>query len=94
MSELTDKILKLRNQSKVLATRRATLVGQIDASKDRLRQIIEEIKAKGYDPATLGETIKLEESQLSSQLATIESELQSASVGLTKIEEAISANRR
>jgi len=94
MSELTDQILKLRGQSKTLTTRRATLVGQIDASKDRLRQIIDEIKAKGYEPTTLGDTIKLEESQLSVQLATIESELQNANRELTRIEEAISANRR
>jgi hypothetical protein len=77
--ELTDK-------TKSLGEKKIRLEEQYRSKKETLTALLKEIKAAGFDPAKLKETIAEKESQLKSQIVSFEQEVEKVSAMIAKIE--------
>jgi len=77
--ELTDKV-------KGLGEKKIRLEEQYRSKKEALTTLLKEIKAAGFDPSKLKETIAEKEASLKSQIAVFEQEVDKVSSMIAKIE--------
>jgi hypothetical protein len=80
--EITAKVKSLMTRHQAVLNRKAELGGMLQAKKEELAKLCEEIREAGYDPATLVDAAKKAEADLLAEIATFEAEL-------TKVESAL-----
>jgi predicted nucleic acid-binding Zn-ribbon protein len=81
-----DRFKTLTEQVKTLDEKKIRLEEQYRNKKETLTALLKEIKAAGYDPAKLKETIQEKEEQLKAQIASFEEEVTKVSSMIAKIE--------
>lgn len=82
--EIKEKIADLQTRHEAVTQRRASLGGQLQAKKEELATIIQEVRDAGYDPKNLpGERDKAQQ-----ELETL---IEDFEVRLAAVEEALSA---
>ena len=81
-----DKFKTLSEQVKALDEKKIRLEEQYRSKKETLTELLKEIKAAGYDPTKLKETIQEKEDQLKAQIASFEEEVIKVSSLIAKIE--------
>jgi seryl-tRNA synthetase len=80
--EMKAKIDSLQTRHKAVLERRAQLSGQIQAKKQELSAIIEEIKAAGYDHKNLAAEHEKAEKELDAMVADFENKLNDVEAAL------------
>ena len=81
--EMKAKIDSLQARHKTVLEKRAILSGQIQAKKQELTAIIEEIKAAGYDHKNLAAEHDKAEKELEDMVAEFENKLSDVEAALT-----------
>lgn len=82
--EIKTKIEELQERHEAVSTKRASLGGQLQAKKEELAKIIQEVKAAGYDPKNLASERDKAQQELEVMLEDFEEKL-------TAVETAIAA---
>lgn len=72
---IETKIKDLVTRHGAAMQRRAALKGQLEAKKDELVQLAQEITAAGYDPKKLPDEVTKAKADLEASVATFENEL-------------------
>jgi septal ring factor EnvC (AmiA/AmiB activator) len=80
--EIADKVRDLMRRHRLVMERKAQLSGQLQAKKEELAKLSQEIREAGYDPATLADECKKAEANLLAEITAFEAEL-------TKVEAAL-----
>jgi hypothetical protein len=83
-TEMRDYIESLQKRHQAVLEKRASLSGQLQAKKQELTAIIDEIKAAGYDPTKLAAEHERVEQELEVMAADLDKKL-------TEVEAAIAA---
>jgi uncharacterized coiled-coil DUF342 family protein len=73
--EITAKVRDLMSRHQAVLNRKAELGGKLQAKKEELAKLCEEIRTAGYDPATLVDAAKKAEADLLAEISTFEAEL-------------------
>lgn len=73
--EMKTKIESLQKRHQAVLEKRAVLSGQLQAKKQELAAIIEEIKAAGYDPKNLASEHDKAEQELEAMVVDFEKKL-------------------
>jgi predicted nuclease with TOPRIM domain len=82
--ELRDKIGDLQKRHQAVLEKRASLGGQLEAKKQELQAIVQEIKAAGYDPKNLATEYEKAHQDVEAMALDLESKL-------TEVETALAA---
>jgi 2C-methyl-D-erythritol 2,4-cyclodiphosphate synthase len=75
VEELSQKWSRLKEKRAALVSKQDQIRGRLDAEKEQLKKLIDEIKAKGYDPKNLGAVIQEKEEKLKRDVAEFEARL-------------------
>lgn len=86
MKDQIERFRELSDKLKGLSEKKIRLEEQFKTKKQALSDLVNEIKAAGYDPRNLGEIIKEKEESLKVAISTFEGELQTVSNQLAAIE--------
>ncbi len=73
--EIQRKVTDLTKRTDTVAKKRAMLSGQLEEKKRQLSELIQEIRAAGYDPKTLHAEKDRIQKELEAEIATYEKEL-------------------
>lgn len=73
--EMQRKISDLTKRTDVVTKKRAMLIGQLEEKKKQLAELLQEIKAAGYDPKTLHMDRDRLQKELEAEVAAYEKEL-------------------
>ena len=82
--EIQRKIEELQRRHSAVAQKKASITGQLQAKKDELAAIVQEIRDAGYDPKTIGRDRDRVKSELEEMIRKLDQEL-------TEVETALSA---
>jgi len=82
--EIRKKIEDLTRRSENVGKRKAQLEGQLQQVKENLAELIQEIKAAGYDPKTLSAERDKAEAQLLAEMADYETKLKAVETALAE----------
>ena len=82
--DITNKIEDLQRRHNVVVQKKAGLAGQLQAKKEELATIVQEIKDAGYDPKKITQERDQAKQELVAMISKLESEL-------TDVENALSA---
>ena len=80
--EVKAKIESLQKRHQAVLEKRAVLSGQLQAKKQELSAILEEIKAAGYDPKNLAAEHEKAEQELETMIDAFEKNLTDTEVAL------------
>ncbi len=89
MSDKAREFQELNEKRSDLITRKIRLEENFKAAKKALSEVVEEIKAAGYDPKTLSSVLEQKEKELEEAKADYESKLSKAEALITEIEQAV-----
>lgn len=84
LEQIKDRVEDLSRRYRTANERRANLSGLLQAKKDELNALVEEIKAAGLDPKKLKDHRDTLKQELETQLETLDAQL-------TAVEEALKA---
>ena len=87
MDNLASKIEQLVERNKKVKEKRAALQGRLQAKKEELARLIEEIKKAGFNPNTLAEDLKQAEAQLEEEVMKFEASLKEVEEALASFED-------
>ena len=73
--EIDSKVKDLMTRHAAVLQRKAALSGQLQAKKEELVALVNEIKAAGYDPKNLSEECSKAQRELEASVTTFEVEL-------------------
>jgi len=82
IDELSKQWSDLKEKRANLVSKRDTIKGRLDAEKSQLKELVEKIKAKGYDPKKLGSILKEKEDQL-------KKDVDSFAIAMEKVEDSL-----
>ncbi len=80
--DIRKKIDELSRRSETVSKRKAQLEGQLQQVKENLADLIQEIRAAGYDPKTLSAERDKAEAQLLQEIADYEAKLAAVETAL------------
>lgn len=80
--EIKDKIEGLKRRWNTVSQKKAGLEGQLEAKKEELAQIVQEIRDAGYDPKHIAQERDQAKQELEELVAKLDAEL-------TSVEEAL-----
>ena len=83
---LDEKVKDLMTRHAAVLQKKAVLSGQLQAKRDELADLINEIKAAGYDPKTLVEEGARAKASLEAEITTFEADLVKAEAALAVFE--------
>ena len=86
MQSEIEQFKELTDRAKSLGEKKIRLEEQYKNKKETLSTLLKEIKAAGYDPSKLKETIAEKEANLKSQIVAFEQEVDKVSSMIAKIE--------
>lgn len=86
IEELTQRWSSLKEKRAELVSKRDTLKGRLEAEKEQLKKVVDEIKAKGYEPKELANVLKTKEQQLKQDLDEFEANIVAVEAALQKFD--------
>lgn len=81
-----EKLQEIKNRKEALSGRLNRIQGVKDATETALRAVVEEIKAKGYDPKTLNSVVAEKEAQFEADITAYTEALNKAETAIVAIE--------
>lgn len=81
-----ERFEELKKETDALSDKKIRIEERFNNEKNRLEELITEIKEKGYDPKKLTETRKLKEEELKKLLEKLESQVKETKEKLNLIE--------
>ena len=84
--ELRQKVEGLLKRADAVNKRKASLSGQLEAKKTELANLVDEIRAAGYDPKNIVAERDRVQQELEAQVAAFEQNLVAAETAITQFE--------
>lgn len=86
LEQIRAKIEQLRERYEKASSKRAELRGQLDAKREELLALSEEIKQAGYDPKNLKKERDAAQAELASEIAAFEKQLVAVEAALAEFD--------
>jgi DNA repair exonuclease SbcCD ATPase subunit len=87
VEELSKKWEVLKKKRTELVSKRDKIKGRLEAEKEQLKKIVDEIKAMGIEPKDLAKVLKEREEKIQSDLVSFEAAMLDAESKLKKFDE-------